>query len=78
MRPVVFEGYDVAVGRGQDFLPLPCHLREGIATSCWQLDDVELAEIVRTRRVWLQVMKGDAPLQPVKLLAIKPDSLMEK
>lgn len=74
MRPVTFEGYDAAVGRGQkEYLPLPCHLRDGIATSCWQLDDVELAEIARTRRVWVQVMKGASPHQPIKLFAESPD-----
>lgn len=26
--------------------------------SCWELTDEEVAEIVRTRRAWLQVMSG--------------------
>lgn len=73
MKAVVFEGYHAAVGRGQDYLPLPCHLQDGIATSCWQLDDAELAEIARTRRIWVQVMKGNAPHQPIKVLAESPD-----
>jgi hypothetical protein len=75
MIAVIFEGYQVTIGRGQENLvnPLPCHVFDGIATSCWQLSDEDVAEIIRTRRVWLQVLKGASPHQPVKLLAFRPE-----
>lgn len=74
MRAVVFEGYELAVGRGQDYLPLPAHFRDGVMTTCWEVSDDDLAQIARTRRVWVQVLKGRlAPVQPMKLLAQAPD-----
>lgn len=58
-------------------LPLPCHCsvtQDGdhqfmTVTSCWQLSDVELAEVMMTGRVWLQIY-GRQP--PALILGVKP------
>ena len=50
--------------------PLPCHASvrtepDGqqfmVTTSCWEMSEAEIIEIVRTKRVWLQVYGGHPP-----------------
>ncbi len=42
------------------------------SVSCWELDDAELAEVIRTRRIFLSVLSGVT--QPAVFLA--PESVM--
>ncbi len=51
---------------------MPCLVEEkaGLVTSCWKMTDEELAEVIRTRQVWLSVKQF--PVAPTSLDGIKP------
>ena len=69
MIPVDFSGSNAVFGAEQpEYLPLPALLSsDGRATSCWQLDPAEVAEVVRTGRIYLTQNTQGQPLQPVLL-----------
>jgi hypothetical protein len=78
MRPVVFAEQSVVYGQGQpDYLPLPVHRGPPphvTVTSCWQLDDEELAELLRNGgRIWLQQYTFGDALQPQLPAVFKPE-----
>jgi len=41
--------------------------RESAVTSCWEISDEELAEITRTRRIYVTQLTFRHPLQPIRL-----------
>lgn len=51
---------------------LPTFTNGRCSVSCWELDDAEIEEIVRTRRVFLSVLSGRT--QPPVFVA--PESVM--
>lgn len=68
MKPVQFPGSNVVLGKGQpEYLPLPC-LRldnpEGTVISCWELSDEEIAELARTKRLWVSQLTFGAGFSP--------------
>jgi hypothetical protein len=66
MKPVSFPQATVVYAKDQpEYVPLPAHVSiHGVVTSCWELSNEELAEIILTRRIWLQAMTFGAALQP--------------
>lgn len=46
----------------------------GCLVSCWELSDLELLEIVNTKRVWLSVNVGRSPPPPVFVTAMRNDA----
>lgn len=76
MKPVKFKDQNIVMGENQsEFLPLPAHRSDdGEVTSCWELDEEELAAIQVSRRIYLkQHTYNHSPLQPVKLTVAKRD-----
>jgi hypothetical protein len=70
MKPVKFKSQNIVMGENQsEYLPLPAHRSEdGIVTSCWELDDEEIAAIIKSKRIRLeQHTFNQSALQPVKL-----------
>lgn len=60
-EPVDFQGANTVLRppTGSDsILPLPIFRNGACCVSCWQLTDDEIAEIVRTKRVFLSVFSG--------------------
>ena len=56
-----------------EYLPLPAHRsEEGIVTSCWELSDEEMEILLKTKKIYLQVLTFNKPLQPVKMLVENP------
>lgn len=68
MQPANFPEANVTFGLGQpEYLGLPAKRHgdsHGHVTSCWHVTDEELAEIVRTRKVYVTVMTFHQPIQP--------------
>ncbi len=50
---------------------LPVHSDGMYCTSCWELDEEELREVAKTRRVWVSIMSGRTQ-PPVLVLGISP------
>lgn len=74
MNPIEFEQQTDVFGKDQaEYNPLPSHVSPGgIVTSCWRLNDVELAEVKRTGVVWVSQLTFCTPLQPIILQAFMP------
>lgn len=77
MRLIEFPEQTVVVAKDQpEYEPLPAHQfgdREGRITCCWELTDDELAELLKTKRIWHTVMTFGGPLQPQLLTVEKPE-----
>lgn len=64
----------------QEVAVLPAHRYRdangrSVCLSCWELEDAELEEIVRTRRVWLHVWGRTMP--PTAVTGFRPELLGE-
>lgn len=89
MKPIDFEGINTVIGQSQDcYLPLPALIKDhtvedeegdpvvienGNVISCWELTDEEVAQIVKTKKVWLSTLTFGGPFQPVCLTVNKDD-----
>lgn len=60
--PVEFEGHNHvlrAPGGAENVTPLPIFRNGTCCVSCWELSDDEIAEIVKSRRIYLSVFFGN-------------------
>lgn len=78
MQLVEFPEQTVVIAKDQpEYEPLPAHVypndRAGRITCCWELTDEELADLLRTKRIWHTVMTFGQSLQPQLLQVEKPD-----
>lgn len=89
MKPIDFDGSNAVIGKDQDcYLPLPALIKNhvvededgenvlienGQVVSCWELSDEELAEIIKTKKIWLSTLTFGGPFQPVCLTTNKND-----
>jgi hypothetical protein len=69
MKPTDFPGHNVVFAKDQpEYLPLPAHrTSDGEVTSCWELTEEELQEVMRTRRIYVTQHTFNRPLQPLLL-----------
>ena len=63
MNPVRFPEVNRILGKPETMTDdecqsLPVHTDGKICVSCWELTDEELADLVKTRRLWLLVYSG--------------------
>ncbi len=74
MTPQDFPERNVIYAENQkEYLPLPAHVSpEGVVTTCWQLTEDELEQVLVTGKIFLQVHTFREPLQPIGLSAVKP------
>ena len=70
MKPIPFNGQNVVYAENQkEYEPLPAHRSEdGVVTSCWELDDEDIAHIIKERKLFVQQMTFNSPLQPINIL----------
>ena len=79
-EPVGFTGSNVtlapAPGDEERVRTMPARYdpATGCLVSCWELSDLELLEIVNTKRVWLSVNVGRSPPPPVFVTAMRNDA----
>lgn len=60
-QPVEFEGQNLVLrppAGSENVSPLPIFRNGTCCVSCWELSDAEIAEIVKSRRVYLSVFFG--------------------
>lgn len=71
MTPVKFEGHNVVFAEDQpEYQPLPAlatRNEKGEVITCWELSDEELAEVIKSKRVYLSQYTFNTPLQPVMI-----------
>lgn len=74
MMPITFPEQTTIFAKDQpEYQPLPAHVSAaGVVTSCWALDDAEIAELVETKRLWLQSHTFGGTLQPLLPSVVVP------
>lgn len=68
MDAINFPGCNVCYGKEQEqYIPLPANFNKktGMAITQWKLSDQEVAEIVRTKRIFIGISTFGQPLQPL-------------
>lgn len=82
MIPVQFPESNAVLARDQlEYEPLPIHVfagdEQGRVAFCCRLSDAEIAEIVRTRTLWVQQLTFGRRFQPIALTTDRPHDLPE-
>ena len=74
MKLIDFPQRTIIIAENQpEYLPLPAHIdKQGTVTCCWELSDDEIAEIIKTRKIWHQILTFKNALQPQLLLTECP------
>lgn len=75
MTPVEFPQQTLIIAKDQpEYLPLPAHVSaDGVVTSCWQLDPLEIELLVANGgKLWLSQMTFGAALQPQLPSVVQP------
>ncbi len=74
MTPTDFPERNLIIAEHQpEYIPIPAHVsRDGTATFCWELSDEELEILLKTKKLWHQVLTFNSPLQPQMLMVEKP------
>lgn len=74
MRPIEFEEQNCIYAKDQpEYLPLPAHRTEdGQVTSCWELDEDEIQQIIRDKKIYLTLLTFGDPLQPIMISVVNP------
>ena len=71
MKPVNFPAVNVIYGNNQEGVePLPANFENGIVTTVWELDLVDIESIKETGKIILEVYTFGKPLQPVNILTM--------
>mgnify|MGYP003496589326 CR=1 FL=1 len=69
MKPTEFKGSNIVFGANQpEYQPLPALAlrdQEGTIITCWELTEEELQEVIATKKIYLQQLTFNRPLQPV-------------
>lgn len=81
MIPVPFPQANGVLAATQDeYEPLPVYQfgdAQGRVAFCCRLSDAEIAQIVRTRSLWVQQLTFGKPFQPMALTTHQPHDLPE-
>jgi hypothetical protein len=77
MKSVDFPQRNVIVAEHQEqyenlYAHVETRLQETPVTACFELDDDEIEEIVRTRKLWYQCWTFGQPFQPILLSTKNP------
>jgi len=76
MKPVGFEGQNIVMGKGQpQYMELPalrCDDAGGTVWSCWELDDNDLADLVKHREIWIGQLTFHRPFTPQMVTTVMP------
>jgi hypothetical protein len=73
MKPISFPSQNVIIAENQEGVePLPAHYDKanGIVTTIWELDSVEIESVRETGKIMLEVYTFGNPLQPVNILTL--------
>ena len=86
MKPVNFKEANIVLAKDQpEYQPLPAHRdpdaseANDIVTTCWELSDEEMQQVIRTRKIWVHNWCFKKPFYPIALQAMTYDhEQMEK
>ncbi len=78
MKPIKFDGANVVFGANQpEYIQLPAERVGppdiGQINTCWELSPEEVKRVQEAGKIWLSVLTFGQPLQPVLLMADKPE-----
>lgn len=76
MKPIEFKGQNMVLGKGQpQYMELPalrCNDIAGTTWSCWELDDQDIADLVKNRKIWLGQLTFHQPFSPQMVTTVMP------
>lgn len=79
MKPTTFPGHNIVLGKGQpEYLELPAHRsndHQGTTWACWELDDNDIADLVKHRRIWVGQLTFGGLFQPQMITTQMPLSV---
>lgn len=80
MKPILFKEADILFGKDQPkYKPLPAYrCDDGEVISCWGVGWFERLQVLFTGRVWVSVLSGGGPIQPIALHAVNPLIIAEE
>jgi hypothetical protein len=82
MKPTQFPEANVIFSKDQpEYSPLPAHKvgdEKGRVITCWELSDEEIAEVIKTRKVYLELLTFNRSLTPVYLTALRSDIYLDQ
>jgi len=69
MKPIEFKGHNVVFGKDQpEYQPLPAlRLEDGTVITCWELSEEDLEKIRLSKKIYLEQLTFNRPLQPILL-----------
>ena len=75
MNPIKFKECNVTFAKDQpEYLPLPAYKTDdGDITTCWELNNHDIEQLMETRKLYLQILTFNKPLQPIKMSVEKPE-----
>ncbi len=73
MKPIKFPEVNSSFAESQEqYITLPCHMtKNGVVIACFELDETEIKNIVKNKKLWIHVLNGNAGLQPFMMFAVK-------
>jgi len=73
MIAIDFEGVTVKIAEHQpEFQTLPAkQCKDGGMIFCFELDEEELAEVNKTKRIFWKQFVGDQPMQPIAMSTLR-------
>jgi len=76
MKPTSFKGQNIILGKDQpEYLDLPalrCDDEAGTTWSCWELDDADLADMIKHRKIWVGQLTFGRPFSPQMITTSMP------
>lgn len=74
MIPIEFEQQNCVYAKDQpEYLPLPAHKKQdGEVISCWKLNDKEIENIIKDKKLYISLLTFNQPLQPILISTTNP------
>ena len=76
MKPVIFDGHNIVLGKGQpQYIELPalrCNDASGTVWSCWEPDEADIADLIKHRKLWVGQLSFRGPFSPQMVTASMP------
>lgn len=73
MKAIYFPEVNVEIAKNQpEYNTLPAYIsNEGVMVTCFEFTDEEIQNIIKNKKIWVQVLMGNNRLQPFSLIPVK-------
>lgn len=80
MKPTTFKGQNIVYGKGQpEYQELPALLLpDGEVISCWELSEEEIADVIKSKCIYIKQLTFNGQLQPILPLVNLDDGIQLK